>query len=154
VPLGDLLSSAENDLAWYRLRYRVGQADGLISLSELLKDNFELRVAGGETVLLGATYRTRVLAVQPFTKAPVKGVKITGELTLEIDTEEEEDEIKVKVKAETDGEGFAVLDFAVPENIRLDDIDDLIITGRKNGIVREFVNDGLETPYSTDGSVF
>lgn len=154
LPIGDLLTAAEDEIAWFRLRYSVGKAEGFISLSELIKDIFELRVAAAEKVFLGTNYRARVRAVQPFTNAPVKNVKIEGELTLEIDTDADEDEIKLKAKAETDGEGFAVLDFKIPENVRLDDIGDFKITGRKNGIVREYEDDGdLELP-DRQGSLF
>lgn len=154
LPVGDLLTVDESEIAWFRLRYRVGKAEGLISLSELIKDVFELRVAAAEHVFTGTNYRARVRAIQPFTNLPVKNVKIKGELTLEIDTEADDDEIKLAAKGETDGEGFAVLDFKIPENVRLEDVGDFKITGRKNGIVREFDDDGeLDVP-STDGSLF
>src|SRR4051794_10212423 len=37
IPAADLLSSAD-DIAWYRLQYRVGKAAGVVSLSELMRD--------------------------------------------------------------------------------------------------------------------
>jgi uncharacterized protein YfaS (alpha-2-macroglobulin family) len=153
LPVGDLLTTAGDEIAWFRLHYRVGRAEGFISLSELLKDVFELRVAAGENVFSGANYRVRVRAIQPFTNEAVKNVKVEGELTLDIDTEADEDELKLKAKGETDSEGFAVLDFKIPEGAKLDDDGDLKITGRKNGIVREFENDELETP-NNEGSLF
>src|SRR5262245_25423344 len=53
LAIGDLLKTAEDEIAWYRLHYRVGRAEGFISLSELMKDVFELRVATGESVFSG-----------------------------------------------------------------------------------------------------
>src|SRR4029079_635527 len=35
VPLGDLMKKASDQIAWYRLRYRVGDSVGIVSLSEL-----------------------------------------------------------------------------------------------------------------------
>jgi hypothetical protein len=153
LPIGDLPRTAEDEIAWYRLHYRVGGAEGYISLSELLKDVFELRVAAGENVFSGANYRVRVRAIQPFTNAAVKNVKVEGELKLDIDTEADEDKLQLKAKGETDAEGFAVLDFKIPENAKLDDDGDLKIRAVKNGIVREFENDDLETPQN-EGSLF
>jgi len=153
IPVGDLLKTAEDEIAWYRLHYRVGKAEGLISLSELIRDVFELRIAAGESVFSGTNYRARVRAVQPFTKLPVKNVKIEGAMTLDIDTEADEDEIKLKAKSETDDQGFAVLDFKIPENVKLEDVDDFIITGRKNGIVREFENNDVEAA-EKNGALF
>ena len=153
LPIGDLLKTAEDKIAWFRLRYRIGENSGIISLSQLLRDVFELRVAAGENVFSGTNYRVRVRAIQPFTKTPVKNVKLEAALKLEIDTDADEDEINLTAKGETDGEGFAVLDFKIPENAKLDDDGELKITGRKNGIVREFENDDLETP-NNNGSLF
>ncbi len=48
LPLGDLATAAGDNLTWYRLRYRVGDLSGVISLSELIRDIFELRVEGDE----------------------------------------------------------------------------------------------------------
>jgi hypothetical protein len=153
LPIGDLLQTEEDKIAWFRLRYRVGNQAGIIALSGLLKDVFELRIAAGESVLSGMNYRVRVRSLQPFTKSPVKDVKLEGELTFDLDTDKDEDELKIKATGETDDEGFAVLDFKIPENAKLDDDGDLKITGRKNGIVREFDNDELQTP-TTKGALF
>jgi hypothetical protein len=152
MPLGDLLKTAEDEIAWFRLHYKIGAAEGFISLSELLKDIFELRVAAAENIFSGTNYRVRVRALQPFTKTPVKNVKIEGNVKVGIDTESDKDELKLKAKAETDGEGFAVLDFVIPQNVKLDYDGDLTVTGRKNGIVRE-IDEDLETDEAR-GSVF
>ena len=152
-PLGDLLKNSEDEIAWYRLHYRLGAASGFISLSELMKDDFELRVAAGESVYAGANYRTRVRAVDPLTKLPVRNVKVEGVLALDIDTDDDEDEISLRAKGETDDEGFAVLDFKIPAGIKLDEVDELTITGRKNGVVRRFEHSDVRVP-DRDGSLF
>ena len=68
-------------------------------------------------------------------------MRIEGDLELELDTDADEDELILKAKGETNGDGFAVLDFKIPEDVKLDDDGDLKITGRKNGIVREIDED-------------
>jgi hypothetical protein len=152
LPLGDLMRTAQNDIAWYRLHYRVGQTEGFVSLSELIKDVFELRVAAAGNISTGTNYRVRVRALHPFTQSPVTNVKIEGELKLDIETEADEDELIIKARGETDAEGFAVLDFKVPANVKIDDDGDLRITGRKNGVVRE-VDEDLESG-EVRGSIF
>lgn len=141
MPLGDLMQTNGNDVSWYRLRYRVGDRQGVISLSELLKDVFDLRAAASGNVFSGQNYRVRVRAVQPFTKDPVRKVKIRGELLLELDTESDDDELKLLAEGETNGDGFAVLDFKIPEGAKLDSDGDLKIVGKKNGITREIQED-------------
>ncbi|MCU1287953.1 MAG: putative rane protein [Acidobacteria bacterium] len=151
VPLGDLMKTAGDDIAWFRLHYRAGQAEGFISLSEIIKDDFELRVAAAEDIFAGTIYRVRVRAFQPYTKIPVKNVKIEGGVKIELDTDADADELELKATAETDKEGFAVLDFKVSDGVRLDE-GELKIKGRKNGIVREIEED-LETD-NARGSIF
>src|SRR3954470_16953708 len=46
-------SAPKDDIAWYRLRYRVGESAGVISMSQLIKDLFELRVIGSDNLLAG-----------------------------------------------------------------------------------------------------
>jgi hypothetical protein len=140
LQLGDLLKTAEHELYWYRLHYTTGTTEGYISLSELLRDVFELRMSSPEQVFAGMRYRVRVRAMNPFSLKPVKNVRVDGELELDID-DTEEDELKLKAKAETDGKGFAILDFLIPENVKLEDDGDLKVTGRLRGVIREVKGD-------------
>lgn len=141
LPAGEFVDAADVNLIWYRLRCRVGNSEETISLSKIIKNYFELRVAATESVFSGQIYRARIRAVDPLTKSGVKNVRIEGELELEIDTEADENELIVKAKGETNAEGFAILDFKIPENIKFDEDKDLRIKGRKNGIVREIDED-------------
>ncbi len=86
-------------------------------------------------------YRARVRAVHPFTNLPVKNVKIKGELDLNLDTEAEADELKIESGGETDADGFAVLDFKIPTEAKLEYDGDLKITGEKYGFRREVEED-------------
>ena len=147
MPLGDLLKTAENEIAWYRLRYRVGDARGIISLSQILRDIFELRVIATDNLLTGMTYRSRIRAINPFTGAPVAGVKIDAVVSLDLDDgnddndddDEDDDAKKLKLTSggETDTDGFTNLDFQIPVEVTLGDDGEIKITGKKNGIVRD-----------------
>lgn len=155
VMLGDLLKQAEDELAWYRLRYKIVdannslQTEGIVSLSELIRDIFELRVSATERVYKGTTYRARVRAAHPFTGLPVKNVKIEGEVSLDLDTEDDEDELKITAKGKTGADGFTVLDFKIPDNISIEYADELKITGSKYGLSRE-VSEDLDADNETD----
>lgn len=88
LPLNDLPKTIDNDsLVWYRLRYLVGNSAGIVSISELLRDDFHLRVAASEVFRAGMNYRVRVRALQPYTKNPVGDVQIAATLQLELDTD-------------------------------------------------------------------
>src|SRR6185369_927192 len=104
VPIGDLLKKADDEIAWYRLYYRIGQNAGIISLSELMKDIFDLRAAVAENVYAGMNYRVRVRTLHPFTKQPVKNVEVQGDLELDLDTDADEDELHIKAAAKTNGD--------------------------------------------------
>ncbi len=131
--LGDLLKDVESDIIWYRLRYRVGAAEGIISLSQLVTDNFELRVIASESVFAGINYRARVLATRPFTGLPIAGVDLEMELELELKGDETPP-LKLTSSGRTDAEGFAVLDFQIPLEAELDEDGEIKVVGRKNGL--------------------
>src|SRR5688572_4547206 len=114
IPLGQILTTnPNNDLAWYRLRYRVGSSLGVISLSQMIRDLFELRIAAATNVTAGMTYRTRVRALNPFTDQPVSGVRIDTLLKLDL-KDSEANELELRTTGETNAEGFAVVDFQIP----------------------------------------
>ncbi|HQU85134.1 MAG TPA: MG2 domain-containing protein, partial [Pyrinomonadaceae bacterium] len=134
---------SDQKLDWFRLHYRIGEREGFVSFSELVKDIFELRVVTSEFIFQGKTQQIKVRAVHPVSGLPVKNVKLEGEIEIDLDTEKEEDEITLKAMGETDADGFALLTFKVPENIKIDEAD-LDITGRKNGIERSVYEDFQE----------
>lgn len=140
MPLGDLLQKNGDDVAWFRLRYRVGAAAGVIALSQIIREIFELRVFATENVLTGMTYRSRIRATNPFTDLPVEGVKITAELNLDLKGDADQ-KLKLAASAATDADGFAVVDFQVPLEANLREDGELKITGKKGGIVREAYDD-------------
>lgn len=156
LPLGELMQTTEDEIAWYRASYKIFDAggslktEGVISLSEIIKDIFELRVTASEKIYKGMNYRARARAVHPFTGLPVKNVKIEGEIELSLETDGGADEeLKITAKSETGDDGFAVLDFKIPDNITIDYADDLKVTGSKYGLVRE-VSADTEADAETD----
>lgn len=124
---------------------------GIISLSELLKDDFELRVAAFERLVPGQMFRARVRTLNPLTQRPVGRVAIDGELEVDLDTEADEDELKLKARGMTNGDGLLVLDFKVPDNVKVDG-GNLTIRGSKGGVIRE-VDEDLDSD-DQNGSVF
>ncbi len=140
LPLGDLLEKRVDELFWFRLRYRVGAARGIVSLSQIMRDVFELRVTASDNLLSGMNYRSRVRALNPFTNNSVEGVKVSAELELELKTADDQ-KFRLAATGETDREGFATLDFQIPVDADFSGSGEIKITGRKNGVVREAVEE-------------
>ncbi len=140
LSLNDFIKTDDENLAWYRLRYQVGDASGLVSLSELFEDVFKIRVIATDNLFSGMTYRTRIRATNPYNEKPVGNVKINADIELDLKSETDE-KLKLTANGETDAEGFAVLDFQIPATAELDDDGEIKITGRKGGIIREATED-------------
>jgi hypothetical protein len=134
-------NAAGEDLAWWRLRYRVGDATGIVSLSELISLDFELRAAAFARIVPGESMRVRVRALDPVTRRTVKGVSIAAELRLPLDTESDDDELVLKRNARTSDSGFVTIDFPIPTGQKFDGDPEILITGQKNGVVRTIEED-------------
>lgn len=152
------LKENQEQLVWFRLRYALTdekgsvRSAGIVSLSEILKDAFELRMAAAERFNAGQNFRVRIRAVDPGSDRPVEGVRIDGAFELELDTEDDEDELTLRSKNTTDRDGFALLEFKIPSGLKFSYDGDLNITGTKNGIVRQ-ISEEIEE-FENDGSVF
>jgi hypothetical protein len=103
---------------WHRLHYRISKegqserlAEGLVSLSEITPDLFEIRVATAEVAREATRYRSRIIARHPLTNKPAANVLVEGELTLEADDDKS---VKIKDSKNTDSDGNAILEFVVP----------------------------------------
>lgn len=108
--LSSLTDSERRELLWYRLRYRLNDYTGIVSLSNS-PDLFDLRVVTSEMAREGSTYHVRVSARHPITRKPAARVAITGELSLEDDDSRS---LKLHAGKTTDSEGYALLDFVLP----------------------------------------
>ena len=132
-----------DNLPWYRLRYAVVQENsslatgGIVSLSEIMPELFELQISAGENVFAGMRLRAHVLAFHPLTKKIIKNVNVTGEISLDSGTEKDGGKLKIVAKGRTNDEGFATLDFEIPPNAKLDGFGEIIVKGEKNGLTRK-----------------
>ncbi|MBP6005020.1 MAG: carboxypeptidase regulatory-like domain-containing protein [Pyrinomonadaceae bacterium] len=140
LPLGEILRSSVEDIAWYRLRYTIGNTSGIISMSQLIGDLFELRIIASENLLAGMTYRVRVRAVNQFTEQPAQNVQIETAVDLEL-SDGEDSKLRLSGTGETDDNGFAVVDFTIPTEAKLDGDGEIRVVGRKNGVIREATED-------------
>ncbi|MCB1025628.1 MAG: hypothetical protein KDB79_14625, partial [Acidobacteria bacterium] len=151
IPLGGLTKEVDGNFLWYRLRYSFGGASGIISLSELIKEKFELSVLSSRLIHSGENLRVRVLAVNTENGEPVQNVNIEAKLLFDIDTDSDDDEIELKGKATSDKNGLVELEFKVPESAEIESAE-LWVEGEKNGFFSE-VETEFETP-DIYGSVF
>lgn len=121
VPLyvSKLAPKDRSELLWYRLHYRLTHeqsstdtiADGIVSLSEITPELFELRVATSDIAREGGRYRARVQAVHPITQQPAGDVLVDAEVTLEDDDDRD---VTLRASGITDSTGYVVLDFRLP----------------------------------------
>ena len=137
-----------NQMLWYRLRYTVAARNssptGIVSLSEIMPELFELRVAASAKVFAGQNYIARVYAFHPTKFQPVGGVKLDAEIKLEL-VGDEKDELKVTATGETDADGLATLAFQIPPDAKLSggyDSGEIKVTGEKNSL-KGFAEDDL-----------
>ena len=113
------LKDEERRVLWHRLHYRVSKEDqadsiteGIISLSEITPDLFELRVSTAEYAREGRHYKARVFAGHPVTHKPAANVRIDGDLTLQDDGDRG---LKLHNAKTTDSDGYAMLEFEMPK---------------------------------------
>ena len=128
------------ELLWYRLRYRLVDVvrssmsirNGIISLSEITPDMFEVRVATSQLARQGGQYRARVQAVHPLTHRPAAGVLINGEISVDSLVR-----IKPTASGTTDKDGYAILNFALPPQIPNVSTGEIHVVGTRDGVVAE-----------------
>ena len=128
-------------LLWYRLRYSIISMDekqisgGIIALSEIIPDLFEFRAAASNFLYLGINYIIRVRAFHPIKENPISGIKIKAQLNAYLKSGKN-DVLKIESIAETDAEGFATLNFQIPNDaVFVNNWSGSIqINGEKNGV--------------------
>jgi hypothetical protein len=129
-------ASDRRKLPFYRLRYSVyagetaaasvSVAEGVISLSGITPELFELRVSAPRKAREGARYRVRVQATHPITRHPVAGVQLAAEMELEGDGKKP---VVLRAGGVTDAEGQAALDLNLPAKVSQEDAE-VVVTGR------------------------
>jgi hypothetical protein len=142
LPYAELLEVERKEFPWYRLRYHIAPVapadaalavEGVVSISEVTPDLFELRVVSSRRARGGSTLRARVRTANPVGNRPVKGVVIGAQLVFDTG----EGPTVLKASATTDGEGFASLDFRLPRNVEDDGEAELKVTARRGVITQE-----------------
>jgi hypothetical protein len=149
LPYSELVEAERKEFPWYRLRCRVapkdgatvGVVEGVVSLSEVTPDLFELRVVTSRSARAGTDVRARVRTVNPVTGRAVKGAAVAGELKFDGDDAPEVS----KSEALTGGDGFATLEFRVPSGVEDEGEGALKITARRGAFA-----DTAETSVSVE----
>lgn len=149
------LDVEESRFLWYRLRYsvapderpagptttphaagaRVAPASGVVSLSEVTPDLFELRVSAPKRAREGQPLRVRARAVHPVSGRPVRNVSLTAEVEFD-----DERAPKVTAAAVTGADGGAALDFKLPTGVD-DDEGELTVKARRGDFVQTASDD-------------
>lgn len=119
LSISNLNEKERSLLLWYRLRYRLTDesspanaiTEGIISLSGITPELFEVRVTTTGVTREGARYRARAQVFHPLTLRPAVNVRVDGEVTLEAD---EGKKVKLHASKTTDSRGYASLDFLLP----------------------------------------
>src|SRR5215831_7209088 len=150
VPISVWVKNLTNDtgeLLWYRLRYTVTPVQAgdferitnVVSLSQITPDVFTVDVAGGRKIQPGSSYRLRVKTAHPLTARPVNGISIDAQIKFDVPGQ---DNLVLKQTARTDTDGFATLDFQIPQNVD-DDEGKLEVTARR-GVLSETADGTIE----------
>ena len=158
IPLEILLPNVKSGdldaVFWYRLRYRISAAEsggtsfepvsGILSVSEIAPEMFELQVSYLTEAKLGASFQAVVRAVQPVTSRPVAGVKIQATLDVS-DTDALE---PLKASTTTDSHGYATIQFSLP--LKTDAaMPTLSVTGNKGGYTATVPDENIYTYHFT-----
>jgi hypothetical protein len=144
LPYAKLLDAERREFPWYRLRYSIEPTstkdapptlEGVVSVSEVMHDLFELSVISAPAVRPGSHYAARVRTANPLTQRPLKGVAVEATLTFE---ETGDKKTVIKATGATDGDGFVTLDFDLPRAVKTyDDEAQLEVTARRGVLVEE-----------------
>jgi hypothetical protein len=139
-----LKDEEHNQFLWYRLRYRITPkasssaaekpVEGVISLSEITPDMFEVRVVSSVYAREGALYRARVRTAHPLDGHAVEGVRIEAEVRIEDDDKKQP--TILSATGVTNAEGYATLDFNLPGGIKTNSAD-IKVTARRGPLVQE-----------------
>ena len=149
LPLPKMKSSDEAAVFWYRLRYEIYQSDarsavaqGIISVSQVAPDIFELHLATPTTVIPGGHFRATVRAVQPVTLRPIQGVNLEAKL----DVGEAQAKSPLASRAKTDSQGYASIEFLLPPKIDEDELD-LTVSGSLQGFTATVEGDDTQVSH-------
>nr|MDQ3818268.1 MG2 domain-containing protein [Acidobacteriota bacterium] len=141
MQLAGLSASERGRVLWYRLRYQVtltsqdagAKIEGIVSLSEITPDIFQINVVSPKSVREGARYRAQVRAVHPITSRAVKNVRVEASMKFD----DGDKEVTLAANGMTDAEGYAALDFNLPQKITDDSDIEMKVVARRGVLVEE-----------------
>jgi hypothetical protein len=144
LPYAQLLEVERKEFPWYRLRYSVTPTatetgppalEGVVSVSEVTPDLFELSVISAPAARPGSHYAARVRTANPVNGRPLKGVAVEAAVIFEGTGDKK---TVLKASGATDGEGFVTLDFDLPRPPHTsDDEAELEVTARRGVLVEQ-----------------
>lgn len=144
LQLTGLSESERNEMLWYRLRYQItplsssvaesnGRVEGIVSLSEITPDIFQLSVTAPEKAREGTRYRAQIRTIHPVTSRPIKGVQVQAKIDFDGDNRLED----MTVSGVTDSNGYTSLDFDLPRKIDDEEHVELDVVARRGILVEE-----------------
>ncbi len=144
LQLTGMNESERNEMLWYRLRYIITplssseaatneRVEGIVSLSEITPDIFQLSVTAPEKAREGTRYRAQIRTIHPVTSRPVKGVQVEAKIDFDSDNLPED----IKVSGVTDANGYASLDFDLPRKLEGEDSLELEVVARRGTLVED-----------------
>lgn len=151
LPVSNLTHDGKDlkQLLWYRLRYEIApvaspdaaaaSVEGIISLSEITPDLFDLRVSAARKANAGQLYRVRVRATHPLTSLPVRGVEVAAQVVFD-ETDEAGDGGALKLAGTTGRDGYVTLDFTLPAQIETGE-GAIKVTARRGDVVQTASDD-------------
>lgn len=143
----DFSPDEKQNILLYRLRYRLtpelnsndaNPVEGIISVSQITPDLFDLRVAATEFLRPGLRYRSTVTALHPVTHKPAPNVDIRGLIKFHDDNSNTE--TRITTSAKTNKDGFAQLAFDIPNDIKGDDFE-LTVEGTRGLLIVDVEKD-------------
>lgn len=139
--LSSLSSTEMQQVLWYRLSYKItphstkrfglDSISGIISLSQITPDLFELKAIKPFLAVEGWRYRVMARAAHPVTSRPIKDVSIDAEIKLAC---AQRDSV-LKASAVTDSDGYATFDFNLPADVTSSE-GEIKLTGRRGVITK------------------
>ena len=134
LSLSTIGHAERKEFLWYRLRYRIDSLEGIVSLSEIMHDLFELKVLSSLVPVEGEIYRVVARAVHPVKLHPVKGVAVDAQVKLDDDTE------PLRASTVTDKNGYAIFEFRLPREIASSELE-IEVAGRRGGMSQTATDD-------------
>ncbi|MFN7928979.1 MAG: MG2 domain-containing protein [Blastocatellia bacterium] len=125
APVENKILLSPSEQLWLRLHYVIAPLkiaaedaaleplEGYVSASEITPDIFALQLFAPNQATAGTRFQARVRTAHPITGQPIRAVKITAAATIESD----EKARKLTASGVTNEDGYAVLTFAVPQDL-------------------------------------